>query len=207
MNVVAVAAAIEPTMSTIGRLSMAASRNGPTGMRAVSPKKRARDGIFTGDRAVREHSDESASVERALDLEHRIDAAERDDTERQPRIDRFEHGVQLPPVVFVEHHDYVDAARVPAERADRLEASEVSAEHETAVAACGLFLGQPLVERPDREAAVLAPSGSRRDRGSSRRRYGNGERGHAGQARARAPCAGSCAKPPWRASKTTGNSR
>ena len=125
-------------MKTTLRRSIAASRNGPSGKRAGTPRKGSATDLralrVRRQRAVGEQAGDAAFVEPAPQREHRVDAAERDRAQLALGCQRGERLVDEARVVLV--HDHRDAQTLfVADHAQRLEAAEMGTEREHAVAA------------------------------------------------------------------------
>ena len=126
-------------MKTTLRRSIAASRNGPSEKRAGAPRNGSATAFerceCAGQAAVGEQAGDAAVVEPAAQREHRVDAAERDRVQLGAAA-RAPASVSLIRRALSSY--MIIATRRPllvADHAQRLEAAEVGAEGEHALAA------------------------------------------------------------------------
>src|SRR5665213_2572859 len=155
MDVVAPAAAIEGTHQDNG-----APKHGGNLERAERKRRRlAEEGCpylaFVAEAAVGQHADKVAALQRRLDLEHRIGAAQGDDLDVMPGIDRIERRIDLARVLFIHDENDAQARLAGAERAQDLETAEMCAEQQTPLAARDQLIGEFLAFNAEIEDARL----------------------------------------------------
>ncbi len=105
--------------------------------------------------AIAQHSDEGALLQTGVDPQHGIHATEIHDVELGRRVDGRQLRVDLVGDLLVHRHHHSQARMTLSDRAGDLEAAEVSAHEERALARIDISLGYRLAFDGDLEHVVL----------------------------------------------------